>query len=96
MKRQVTAQSGHTFIVESISKDEMPEFKHKENYENFYKVCFGGWWVPFYLGKGYKPEGKEIVDNKQIVVWYRTGDFWSSYGTNFKSAIDGAQKDACI
>ena len=33
---------------------------------------------------------------KEIHVWYPNGRMWSSFGTNFKEAIDGAQRDGWL
>ena len=40
-----------------------------------------------YLGRGNKNAPKEIV------VWYPKGSMWVGFGSTFKSAMDGAQKD---
>lgn len=81
--------SGHTLFVKRITTEQMPNFKEKESYTTFYSVhnFNAEGWTFMYLGKGHQ------LAPKQIVVWYRKGAFWESFGKNFKDAIEGAQKD---
>ena len=90
--RIVKAQSGHNLFVKEILFSDLPEVIRNgcgKKYTKFYVVK--NWddkgIIFFYLGKGH------IDSPKQIVVWYSTGTFWVSYGTTFKEAIDGAQRD---
>lgn len=90
MKKIIHAQSGHTLFIKDISFDELPDvikINNADNYTQFYVVK--NWSdngiVFMYLGKGYKQSPKEIV------VWYKSGNFWSGYGRNIQEA-DDAQK----
>jgi hypothetical protein len=93
LKKTFQAQSGHALYVESISYDQLPNgvkrFKYISNYPKLYVVK--NWdedgVVFMYLGTGKKGSAKEIV------VWYRNGNFWSGFGTTIEDAINGAQKD---
>ena len=84
--------SGHTLFVQSADPASIPEFENKSTYKQFYTVR--NWDAEghtfFYLGKGNEQAPNEIV------VWYRNGAFWTSYGNNIKEAIEGAQKDGWL
>lgn len=93
MKKTFRVASGHTMFVKGIDRSELPPTinKHAESYTTFYVVK--NWddhgVVFMYLAKG-QADAKD-----QVVAFYgKTGEkFWSSYGLNLKSAIEGAQAD---
>jgi hypothetical protein len=90
MNKTIHTASGHTMFVESVSREELPaNAAHAENYTTFYRVR--NWdkdgAVFFYVAKGC------AAAPGQYVVWFRSGKFWSSFGTTLKSAIEGAQAD---
>lgn len=84
--------SGHTLHVSSADPASIPEFENKSLYTKFYVVR--NWDADgvtfFYLGKGYEQSPD------QIVVWYRNGGFWSSFGNSIKEAVEGAQRDGWL
>lgn len=91
-----SAVSGHTLFVKKIKREELPEVIQLSNSSNSYT----DFWVVknwaengivfMYLGRGNKDAPREIV------VWYRGGQFWSSYGKTIQAAIEGAQKDGWL
>ena len=103
MNRTISAQSGHTFHVSSISRSDLPLdtsyradgktpclMDEVDQFDTFYVVR--NWdkdgVVMLYLGKGHAQAPK------QIIAWYRnSGAMWSGCGTTLKEAIDGAQRD---
>lgn len=92
MNKTFIAQSGHTLFVKEISFDDLPDFIKNGNGKTYNKFHIVKNWdddgvVFMYLGKGnsYAP--------REIVVWYRNGGFWSSYGLTIEEAINGAQRD---
>lgn len=92
MNRTIHVASGHTMFVESIAREDLPEHlaPETEAYDKFYVVknWDRGGVVFMYLGKGHADAPT------QVVAWYReSGAFWSGYGKNLKSAIEGAQRD---
>jgi len=95
MNRTIHAASGHTLHVSSIDKSELSAEVHYKNaetlldFDSFYEVrnWDKGGVVFMYLAKGH------INGPTQICAFYRGGGFWSGYGTTFKTAIDGAQRD---
>jgi len=96
MKKTIYAASGHTLYVASISREALPAHLRETNeYTTFYEVR--NWdetGVTFmYLGKGYRGQNASPKAQKEIVVWYRNGGFWSGCGNTLKTAIDGAQRD---
>lgn len=75
-------------FVASIDRSELPKgLEYAEEYDQFYVVKNFDVDGVIFMHIGYHKK------ERQYVVWYRGGKFWSSYGTSLKSAIEGAQKD---
>jgi hypothetical protein len=91
MTKTIQVKSGHTMFIKSIDRSELPaHLAYTQDFTHFYVVK--NWddnGVTFlYLGKG------QPAAPGQIVAWYRkTGAMWTSFGKNFKAAIEGAQAD---
>lgn len=95
MKKTIKAKSGHTLFVKSIDFQDLPTPIKENNAEKYTKFYVVKNWddngaVFMYLGKGYAAAPKEVV------VWYRNGGFWSSFGKNIEEAINGAQRDGWL
>ena len=101
--KTIQVESGHNMAIFKLPKDELDGCNFFYNlgphneildlpYTDFYVVKnFDIDGVTFfYIAKGYKDAPKEYH------VWYRNKKMWSSYGTNFKDAIEGAQKDGWL
>ena len=96
--KMITAKSGHTLCVASLSYNELvdrhPNLRHAFAYDTHYVVK--NWDKEgktfFYLAKGHKEKPKP----NEIVGWYRSGKFWASFGTNLEDAINGMQKDGWL
>jgi hypothetical protein len=87
--KTIVATSGHAIAIFKVDSENHPggsEYTHYYIAKNFDKegVTF------FYLAKGYK-DAKD-----QIHVWYRNKKMWSGFGTNFQTAIAGAQSDGWL
>lgn len=80
--------SGHTLFVQEVAAGEIPAFITQDGGAKFYAVHNNDekGVIFMYLAR-YRNAPKEIT------AWYPKGGFWSGYGTAFKSAIEGAQKD---
>lgn len=88
--KTIHAQSGHTMYIGKVEPEDMPDFEYtKDSYTKFYVVrnWDKGGVIFMYLAKGHP------VAPKQVVAWYRGGQFWPGFGSTLKEAIDGAQKD---
>lgn len=89
----VHAKSGHTLFINKESKVPKNLEKHITDYRGIYAVQnFDANGVEFmYVAVGYnKQDGK---GSKEIHVFYPNGHMWSSFGTSYQKAIDGAQAD---
>ena len=76
------------FVVETITRDDIPDLPHSEDFTKFYQVKSPNGVICFYLGKGNKHVPEEVV------VWYAKHlSFYSGYGDTFKEAIENAMKD---
>jgi hypothetical protein len=84
--------SRHSLHVSEIAASDFPDFENKDGYTKFYAVR--NWDAEgvtlMYLGSGLQSAPKEIV------VWYKKGGFWHSYGKTLKEAIEGAQRDGWL
>jgi hypothetical protein len=95
-KTIVSAVTHHTLFVREIDRLSLPakviESEHSKAFTKFYEVR--NWdkagVVFLYLAKGAANASNEIC------AFYKNGQFWSSYGDNLKSAIEGAQKDGWL
>lgn len=92
MNKTIHAKSGHTLFLEEVEYSDLPKKVQKFEHLNIQKTWIVHNWdkdgvVFMYIQK--HAYGKRT----EYVVWYRGGGFWSSYGTSFQSAIDGAQED---
>lgn len=85
--------SGHTLFVQKITNDELPKViadnTVSKTFTTFYVVKnWDAQGVVFmYLAKGHSQAPA------QVCVFYRSGQFWTSYGKTIKAAIEGAQRD---
>ena len=91
LRKTIHVQSGHTMAIFKI----LPGGKHPADaskYTDFYTVrnFDESGVVFFYMAKGYKNAKSEIH------IWYPNGQMWSGFGTSFKSAIEGAQRDGWL
>lgn len=93
MSKHIHAQSGHTLFIERVKAGEQGHPAEASKYANFYivKNWDAAGTIFFYIANGYHTE--TIKSCKEVHVWYANGSMWSSFGENFKHAIDGAQKD---
>lgn len=91
MKKTIRAKSGHTMCVVSADRELLPaNLAHSDRYTKFYVVrnWDAGGHIFLYLAKG-NPDAPN-----QVVAWYpATKAFWSSFGLNLESAINGAITD---
>jgi len=93
MSKTINAQSGHTLFIEKIKAGEQGHPAPADSYENFYVVKNGdaAGVIFMYLATGYT--APHVKSCKEVHVFYRNGQMWTSMGKNFQTAIDGAQKD---
>ena len=87
--KTINVSTGHELSINSCESTDLPGCPHNyAGYNKFYKVQ--NWdkngVVFFYIAKGdyYKNE---------IHVFYGNGNMWTSFGKNFKEAIEGAIQD---
>lgn len=89
MKKILTNNGSKLILNTAVRKSLPPIMDNADSYTQFWEArTEHSNEVMFYLGKGH-PEGP-----RQIVVWYRNGQMWHSFGATLESAIEGAVKDA--
>lgn len=89
--KTIKAASGHLMAICKLdpNRQDHPGFGRYTDYYQARNFTEEGV-IFFYLAKGY-----EDAPN-QICVWYKNKKMWSSFGKNFKEAIDGAQRDGWL
>lgn len=85
--------SGHALFVREIKPDKFP-FNADGSYSNYSQF----WEVRNFDANGviFMYLGRDKNVSREIVAWYPNGKFWGGYGTTFKEAIEGAQKDGWL
>lgn len=91
-----SAVTGHTLFVSKIAREELP----KVIADNTASKMF----TTFYVVKNWDAQGVVFMHlakghsqaPAQVCAFYRSGQFWSSYGKTIQAAIEGAQKDGWL
>lgn len=94
----INAQSQHTIAILSIDNEDAELKDHPAYNKDVYKNA------KFYVARNFNKDGLTFFylakghdeAPAQIHVWYKNKNMWSSYGTNFQTAIDGAQRDGWL